>query len=415
MLTPKDVFTPGRPPLGRAEVYAPRGEPERELAMALERGLVPIVFGEFGVGKTSLARHALRSAERAGRLVNVESASGKTFADVTRALLEHLGYEITRSRATTETAQETTTRQGDAGLAFAPVLSAKLSGGRATSKTKGETVLRELAVSAPTDSRVLELCDRARLVLLVDELHAATPELLADLSAFVKAATNKPCRNFRVVLVGTAREATRLVRHDPGIDRILVELEVSTLSTREARAILEEGMQALAVDAPARVLDRAARIASGSPALAQWLGLEMAEAATKRSPRKIAPEDLTAAVRSYVRTKSKRLERAWRAAIESTGKKRYRRQILLALATVEDELVTLDALAAQVGKQLGEPLASAALSAPLRALKSRDYGEIVRDVAGDDLGRVTFRDPSMRAFVRMRDATDREGLMDDGA
>ncbi|MEZ4263212.1 MAG: ATP-binding protein [Polyangiaceae bacterium] len=410
MLTPKDVFTPGRPPLARAEVYAHRGQPERDFALAIERGLVPIVHGEFGVGKTSLARHALLSAERAGRLVNVESASGKSFVDVIKTILEHLGYEVTRSRTAHTVETSTTTAGGEAGLALVPLLSAKLTSQRARASSKGETLVRELAVGAPTDSKVLELCERARLVLIVDELHAASPELLADLTAFVKAASNKPCKHFRVVLLGTARDATRLVKHDPGVDRIIVEIALTTLSEAESRSLVEEGMRALAVEVPPAVLDRAARVTAGSPALVQWVALEMAELAVKRTPRRVEEDDLQRAVANYVRTKAKRLERAYTAAAESTGARRYRKQILLAMAQLDDELVTTEALVAQVSKQLGEQVTSTSLSAPLRALKSDEHGEIVRDVEGDARGRFTFRDPSMRPFLRMREAGEREGL-----
>jgi len=54
MLKPHDVFTPARPPLEDTNVYAARGEAEDDFAAALRRGMVPVVFGEFGVGKTSL-------------------------------------------------------------------------------------------------------------------------------------------------------------------------------------------------------------------------------------------------------------------------------------------------------------------------------------------------------------------------
>src|SRR5687767_14726169 len=97
MLEPKDVFTPGRPPLDDSNVYAPRGVHEKDFAQALSRSLIPVVFGDFGVGKTSMARHILLADDRQDKLVNIESAAGKTFSDILAAILEHVGYEVTKS------------------------------------------------------------------------------------------------------------------------------------------------------------------------------------------------------------------------------------------------------------------------------------------------------------------------------
>jgi MoxR-like ATPase len=90
MLRPTDVYTPGKLPLSKTNVYSPRtrDDVQRKLSKALERGLVPLVFGEYGVGKTSMARHLRRAEEAAGKLVNVERVSGKTMADVLLQCLE---------------------------------------------------------------------------------------------------------------------------------------------------------------------------------------------------------------------------------------------------------------------------------------------------------------------------------------
>ena len=108
MLIPAEVFTPGRPPVRQNNVYVGRGEAEKSLEKALSRSYIPVVFGEFGVGKTSLARHVLAEAEQAGRLVNVETVSGCTFRSVIEQLLEAIGYRVDAnvSRTTSSTKSE---------------------------------------------------------------------------------------------------------------------------------------------------------------------------------------------------------------------------------------------------------------------------------------------------------------------
>jgi tRNA A37 threonylcarbamoyladenosine biosynthesis protein TsaE len=64
MLEPNKVFTPGRLPLKPTNVYATRRTAEAELSKAYKRSLVPIVYGEYGVGKTSMVRKFFLDAER---------------------------------------------------------------------------------------------------------------------------------------------------------------------------------------------------------------------------------------------------------------------------------------------------------------------------------------------------------------
>jgi polynucleotide 5'-kinase involved in rRNA processing len=71
MLIPKTVFTPGKLPIEPGNVYSNRLDAERFFNKALDRSLVPLVYGEYGVGKTSLARYLLLDYAKNSKLVNV--------------------------------------------------------------------------------------------------------------------------------------------------------------------------------------------------------------------------------------------------------------------------------------------------------------------------------------------------------
>ncbi len=86
------------PPVGcrfaPTNVYAARGDAEALFKKTLNRGLIPVVFGEYGVGKTSMTRYELRQKDQANRLVNIESVADKSFEDVFARCLEMLGYKV---------------------------------------------------------------------------------------------------------------------------------------------------------------------------------------------------------------------------------------------------------------------------------------------------------------------------------
>ncbi len=387
-------------------MYARRGEAEDAFNKALRRGLIPVVFGEYGVGKTSMARYSLLDADKQGLLVNIESAANKSLSDVFQRCLEKLGYavQVRRTRGATNSTVHEQSGQAEAGISF---FKAIIASKRTKASDKSEHVEEEFAVTSPTDSRLIEICEAAGLVLLIDELHRATPEFAEELAMFIKSYGNANGRRFRIVLLGTSSDATRLVRSDPGIDRLLQEVRLGAMNAEEAAYVVEKGMEELGISISPTSTDRLVRSSVGSPSILQYLCLEAAEKGFDRTPRIVHPHDVTAALTEYVDKKEARLYRMYMAGIETVGELRYRKQILRAMAEIDDEYATMEDIRERVSQYLGRDAPSTALSGPLRDLKEPKYGPLLSDVprpdgAGRVLNYTTFVDPALKAFIRMQ-------------
>ncbi len=406
MLKPNDVFTPGRLPLRPTNVYADRGEAEALFLKSLNRGMIPVVFGEYGVGKTSMARYTLREKDNAGLLVNVESVADKSIQDVFARCLEKLGYSVQRRRidAATESVAHEVSGQAEAGVKwFRAIIASKHSKAAGSSSQ----VEQELVVTSPTDSRIIEICEQAGVALILDELHRATPEFASDLAKFIKSYGNANCQRFKIVLLGTSSDANRLVQSDPGIDRLIQEVHLRSMTPEESGYVVQKGMADLAINAESPIVERIVRTCVGSPSILQYLSLESAEAAFKRTPRVCLLSDVEAALKSFVETKEARLNRAYVAAVETVGQFKYRKQILRAMAECEDEYVTMEMIRAKVSEYLQSETPSTTLSGPLRQLKEDRYGAVLNDVdRPDGVGRLTnyttFKDPALKAFIRLQ-------------
>ena len=398
-IKPNDVFRPGKIPVEQNNVYSPRGDKEIDFKKFIDRGWVPVVYGEYGVGKTSLARHILKEYSERSTLVNVESVEGKNFEDVIQQVLESLGYTVTKRL----NVSQTTARSAEAssGAKSWIELNAKYS------ESQSKTVSREIefAVKSPTESKVISAADAAGVALILDELHKASQEFKKSLTSFIKAYSNANCSNFKIVLLGTSSDASELVDLDEGIDRIVNEIRLPSMETSESNFLIATGMRRLNIEIPMDIKESLIKFAVGSPNILQYLCLEMAEAAFERDGRLIRYGDLEKAVKDYVETKENRLYRKYNSAIETTGPRKYRKLILRALSESEDEYVTMDYISSKVTSYIGTVVPGTSLSGPLRNLKSNEYGEILRDVNRPIGGRVynltTFRDPSMKAFIRM--------------
>ncbi len=406
MIKPSDVFVPGKFPIEESNVYADRGTPQADVRTALERAYVPLVFGGYGVGKSSMVVRVAQDFSSTHKLVYIENVYGKSFSAIFERILEELGYEVTVQRTVGTGTMTGTNAEGElSGNAFY-VLVAKLKAGITRQRSASEKEVRELVVRSPTESKLIDICNENSILLLIDELHRASDQFSSDLTAFLKSFANRNCKQFRIALIGTENEASRLVISDPGTDRVLEEINLTTLSPSEAHEIVKTGFDRLKLQVSDDVVHALKTYSVGSPFVLQFLCLEVAEICQNRSENSPTIDDVKTALATYARRKAQRLIREYRATIETVGEKRYRKQILTAMANSDDEYVTMEYLVEQVSAALGEAVQSTALSGPLRQLKTEKYGNILRDVenpaGGGRLANYSgFTDPAMKSIIRM--------------
>jgi len=406
---PHEVFTPTRAPLKSTNVYVSRGDAEDELASAVQQGYTSVIFGEFGVGKTSLALVHFKEEAREERLVHYTNPENKTLDDVYKQALEQLGYsvEVTRTNAAENSAGATI----EGGL-WATIKAKATVGTKSTS-----TVTGELVVKSPTDSGILNLLTEQRVVLLIDELHRASSEFKADLVRLIKSLSDR-ANDFPVLAIaGTSTQPEQLVQMDEGIDRLLREVPIRPLANSESREIVETGYARLSIDISDELRDRIVQTAAGAPSLLHALCLEAAIRSRKRGDGLLDESDVDGAIREVVKRTYHRLTERYMKATNTMGVKRYRARILRACAESDSDFITMEMLVSKVSEYVGEEVSRTRLSEPLRQLKSDAFGSILSDVQrADGEGRhynlTVFSDPQMKAYVRFMTVVDEQGLLD---
>lgn len=346
-------------------------------------------------------RRFLREADGDGRLVYVASAAGKSLTQVTKLVLEHLSFEIETER--------TEGQEYSAGAGFNAYL--VRADGEVTA-TDGRTI--KLAVESPTDAKVIDLMKDHGVVLVIDEMHKATSAFRNELADFIKTVRGGNQQFPQLVLIGTTLDAENLVRQDPGIDRFVKELLITPLSDDEARFIVRAGFEALGITIESELVETIVRTAAGAPTIVQEVCLNMAEAAVAMRTSHVTEDLYSDAVRTYLWDHGRRLASTYVKSIEQTGPKRYRKQILQAMAKIPHDFVNMEEIVQQVTEQLQEPTPSTALSGPLRELKTGD-DSILQDVERQTGNRVhnlnAFRDPMMKSFIRFMEELESQGVL----
>jgi energy-coupling factor transporter ATP-binding protein EcfA2 len=404
---PEEVFAPGRLPLGPKHVYVTRGEPQTRFNTAIRTSMIPLLYGEYGVGKTTLARASLRVLERTGVLVNIESSAAQTFDDVLTRCLERIEYMAVGRRTTTEiigAAQETSSSAAASAMNW---LSATLASNRSTTKSTNRTQEATAVTIRPTDSRIIELCESNSVVLLIDELHRASDTFLGDLANFIKRYKNADCQRFKIALLGTAPDAGRLVRSDPGIDRLLQEIYLPGLEDGEATEVVTRGMKQLSIQINDKAVQRIVEVCAGSPSVLQQICFELADSVFLMPVRAVNEMSVESALLSFASKKHARLNTIYLSAIERVGRSRYRTAIIYAVASTQVHYVTMETIRSHVSIYFGRDVSAKTLAGPLRQLKDEKFGRVLMDAQRlDNSGRLRdltcFRDPALKAFVRLQ-------------
>jgi hypothetical protein len=408
---PHQVFTPTRAPLKSTNVYVSRGDAEEELRSAVSQGFTPVIFGEFGVGKTSLALVHFREQASAGRLIHYTNPENKSLDDVYKQALEHLGYAVEVSR---EQGRGTSVGAEVEGGLWATI-KAKVS----TTATTSSASVTELVVKSPTDAGILNLLSEQRMVILIDELHRADSKFKSDLVRLIKSLSDRGTDYPVLVIAGTSTQPEQLVQMDQGVDRLLREVPIRPLTEEESREIVTTGFDRLKIEIAPDVRERIVRTAAGAPSLLHAICLDAAISARERSATSLTDVDVDGAVRKVVKRTYHRLTERYMKATNTMGVKRYRARILRACAEAEGDFITMEMLVPKVSEYVGEPVPRTRLSEPLRQLKSEEFGSILSDVQrADGEGRhynlTVFSDPQMKAYVRFMTVVDEQGLLEEG-
>ncbi|MEJ2520030.1 MAG: hypothetical protein P8Y91_06770, partial [Desulfuromonadales bacterium] len=108
----------------------------------------------------------------------------------------------------------------------------------------------------------------------MDEIHKASEELLDEIVRFIKSYGNANCEKFKIIILGTSSEATKLIHKDPGIDRLIEDIPLPPMCHKEVNYVVEQGMRNLAIGIVNEAKERILSISGGYPNILQYLCLE---------------------------------------------------------------------------------------------------------------------------------------------
>ena len=387
----RQAFTPFAP-IELPDFFAGRSNIIEDILGELSSpGRQVAIFGERGVGKTSLAALLYFFADYQDDSVQlVRCSRDSNFDTICAELLAGAGAIFSLESARSES---------DAGLraAAGPI---RLTRGRAT--TYDYRTTQEARPITP--GRVLAQFQSERSLLIVDEYDrvgdSTTHARLAELIKHFSDARSES----KIVVVGVAETLTQLIGEHESLSRSLAQIRLHQMNAFELDDIIERGQRRTGAAFAPSIAKKIVSLSDGFPHFVHLLCLYSAIAAGRHllhgRPAEIfvGEREYRLGLSSAVQKAEHSLQEAYAAAVVTTRRKSDIYELALnAMALSEDRDVQVRQLASHASFLAGEDLRPEKFSNALGQLIKPDRGRILTKVRD---GYYKFTNPLMRAYVR---------------
>jgi energy-coupling factor transporter ATP-binding protein EcfA2 len=387
------LFTPSTP-IDENALFAGRSEQVRKMLDATtERGKHVILFGERGVGKTSLAKvfHSLfPSTLRHIFAIREQADPSDNFSSIWRKIFKDIHVRSTRAN------------DGN------PVPVADFY----QNQIAPDDLRRELeALFKPTDLPILiideydKIGDRQK----TNELMANTIKSLSDYGV-----------NCTVILVGVGDNINDLLGEHPSIGRCIEQIPMPRMNINERKEILDKIVPRLGMKLHPDALWKIVHLSRGLPSYVHSLGLYSTESAINRRSLTVSESDVDCAIKRVLERSQESIKEEYAKAVHSNRSDNLYKQVLLACALAETDpegrgtfapLAVCKPLTAILNRE--KPVKIDAFQQHLKKFITEERANVLVRRGHERAFRFRFREPMMQPFVIMRGIEQR--LVDDTA
>lgn len=381
------VFTPGSP-VSERDLFSGRlNQLQNVIDTVTQRGYHAVMFGERGVGKTSLANIIDNVLQGGGQwlIPRVTCDASDNFQSLWRKALRDV--ILTRLRP---------------GMGFST----------ADTENHEQLVERLPEVLTPDDIRriLTDLGQGLRLLIIFDEFD----RIVSKTTTVAIADTIKALSDYGVpatiLVIGVADSVDELIAGHQSIERALVQIPMPRMSKAEIETIVKHGVTRLEMTVDDDAVDEISSLSQGLPYIAHLLSLSSVRAALYARLLNVGSDHVTAGIKRALDQWQQSIKTAYYDATKSQQPGHIFKEVILACALAEvDDLGFFTA---------------AAVRAPLRIITERGYdipnfarhlkelseagrGNLLERVGETRRIRYRFTSPIMRPYIVIRGVDER--------
>ena len=384
----REIFTPHRPVNDLDLFFGRQDEVQSIIEQINTPGQHSLLYGERGVGKSSLANIAselLLSRIISGKLYFQRCDSQSSFLSLLRRPLSDIGIDVS--------VKESESKERSGGQAKLKIPFAEGGVGQDSENSQTRYGPSELL----TPSTAAEALESTAGLLVVDEADSLGSEKdRKKLAEFVKQLSDRDAK-FKVLIVGIAQTGDELTAGHPSVKRCLRETKLNRMPSRELELIIRNGAKELDLVFEENVRERIVSVSAGYPHFTHLIALKCAENAIANSRQRISDHHLNTALEEATEDAEGTLSRSYAKATRSYNTDMYR-VVLCAAANLNAEEFTAKELRDEIQSQTGEPITQQSLNNYFKRLVSDDEDTVLRRLRK---GVYRFTDPRMPSYVRI--------------
>jgi Cdc6-like AAA superfamily ATPase len=403
------VFTPASP-VNVSDLFAGRKEQLRRVVDAINQsGQHAVVFGERGVGKTSLANILSSALVRPGQSFyapRVNCDSEDTFGTVWIKVFNRIAQmlEETGTFGQDENGEEGYDHDDD------DVVLDRIYG---LMDTIDDSITPGLIVH-----HLSRLSRSAGIVPILDEFdrlqRSDTRRAIADTIKGLSDSTT----DSTLIVVGVADSVDDLIAGHESIERNLVQIQMPRMSPAELEEILDKGTSRLGMTIEKSAKSRIATLSRGLPHYTHLLGGHASRDAIKDQRSNITEEDVRDAIHLSIDDVQQSIRNAYHKAVYSAHSDAIYKQVLAACAMAEaSELGWFPASAVRepLSKFMGKPYDIPNYARHLGVFCDEERGCILQKTGKPNRYRFRFSNPLMQPYAVLKGMADGYVKADDPA
>lgn len=376
-------YTPSKPVSSPANLRGRNEEIQKILGALTTPGRHCMIYGDRGIGKSSLALSTLEGGrehqilpEHVFQYRCVKSTSFKDIIEKAALFIDE-AYKVDKTE---------TTKKFGARARFFDIFS--LEGSREEKITIEKQEL--------TPNKAASVLHHLESVLLIDEFDVVSEEVKHQVAEFVKQLSDA-ASPFKVLIVGIGADGAALIAGHQSVIRCMHEIKPPRVENRFLSEIIENGEKGLQLTFDAPIKKSIIEISSGFPYFTHLLCKESAEEAIRSNVQTINRAVFEKALVQAVKNTEGQLKRCYDLAVTSSRTDMYPK-ILLSAAKFNNEQFSVKSWIEQIKNDHGMELTNGSLNNYTGKLIKPDRGEILQLVRR---GVYKITDPRMPSYILM--------------
>ena len=370
------IFTPSTP-ISVADLFAGRKNEIGKLLDAVsERGRHAIIYGEPGVGKTSLVQTLQYFVPRKVsqvKYIRKPAFSSDTYSSIWIDVFKEIKFKADIGEGLKDNSVADTYRDG----------------------VTPNDVVRELSYFSENDIPII----------VIDEYNIVKDKDSSRQMAETIKAVSDASLNVTIVIVGISDTVENLIEGHASIARCAEEVLMPRMGSAEMQVLLESRTNKLGMKLSGDAKWKTINLSKGLPAFAHALGKGAVLSAIKLRKLAIAESDVDQSIEDLLTGSQNTLKNDYEVATRSNQERARFKQIITACAlakTDESGYFTPKQVQQPLESILKKPVGIDGFNPNLKELASEKRGQVLQQIGSEKIYRYRFRNPAMQPYVIMK-------------